>query len=177
MNLKSNISFYLFSVKSSDLKPNNTTSICLFSLYLPLLFLKVEPMQWFIGDTNMSNTVGGQDRKWREGEKRRYKWGEKGGENGKEANKNRKSGKQRDWKLRLIQQLQWQEHEHPPNTHTHSAEGFFLTAKHVLLHCFLWVENYSGPDRLNDKLSKRQHVCLHTHTHTKHSVGYHIYTS
>lgn len=72
-------------------------------------------------------------------------------------------------------QLYWHKQGHPPNkhTHTHSMKGF-LTVKYVLLHCFLWVENYSGPYRFNDKLSKRQHVCQRAHKQ-QHSVGNHIY--
>lgn len=136
----------------------------------------------------MSNTVGGKTREGSEERDRKIDTGEWG--DGKETNKNRKSGRQRlktktDSTVTVMgawtPTKDTHTHEHAyTHTYTQTPQRGFLTAKHVLLHCFLWVENYSGPDRFNDKLSKRQHVCLHartyTHAHTKHSVGYHKLT-
>lgn len=56
------------------------------------------------------------------------------------------------------------------HTNTHNMEGLFLTVRLVLLLCFLWVENYSGPYRFNDKLSKRQRVCRRAHKQTNKNV-------
>lgn len=73
--------------------------------------------------------------------------------------------------------LYWHERGHPPHKHTQHG-GSSVTVKHVLLLCSLWVENYSRPDRLNDKLSKRQHVrrrAKNTQTKKKRSAGNRTY--